>query len=141
MIRIVFDTNVIVSAILFAGSMPRRAIELALTKGTILISTALYEEMNRVIVQDRFDRYVSRRQREGFLDLLIRESEHIEITESIQVCRDPKDDRVLELAVCGNAAYIVTGDADLLVLNPFRGIGVLRPADFLRVAHLRGGIA
>ena len=133
MIRIVFDTNVVVSAILFAGSMPRRAIELALLKGTILISTALSEEMNRVIVQDRFDRYVSRRQRERFLELLIRESEHIEITESIQVCRDPKDDRVLELAVCGNAAYIVTGDADLLVLNPFRGIGVLRPADFLEL--------
>ncbi len=133
MIRIVFDTNVIVSAILFAGSMPRRATELALIKGTILISTALSEEMNRVIVQDRFDRYVSRRQRERFLELLIRESEHIEITESIQVCRDPKDDRVLELAVCGNAAYIVTGDADLLVLNPFRGIEVLRPADFLEL--------
>ena len=133
MIRIVFDTNVIISAMIFVGSMPRRAIELALLKGTILISAALSEKMNRVIVQDRFDRYVSRRQREGFLELLIRESEHIEITESIQVCRDPKDDRVLELAVCGNAAYIVTGDADLLVLNPFRGIEVLRPADFLEL--------
>ena len=133
MIRIVFDTNVVISAMIFAGSMPRRAIELALLKGTILISAALSEEMNRVIVQDRFDRYVSRKQRERFLDLLIRESEHIEITESIQVCRDPKDDRVLELAVCGNAAYILTGDADLLVLNPFRGIGVLRPADFLEL--------
>ena len=133
MIRILFDTNVVISAMIFASSMPRRAIELALIKGTILISAALSEEMNRVIVQDRFDRYVSRRQREGFLELLIRESEHIEITESIQVCRDPKDDRVLELAVCGNAAYIVTGDADLLVLNPFRGIGVLRPADFLEL--------
>ena len=133
MIRIVFDTNVVISAMIFAGSMPRRAIELALLKGTILISAALSEEMNRVIAQDRFDKYVSRRQREGFLELLIRESEHIEITESIQVCRDPKDDRVLELAVCGNAAYIVTGDADLLVLNPFRGIGVLRPADFLEL--------
>ena len=133
MIRIVFDTNVVISAMIFVSSMPRRAIELALLKGTILISAALSEEMNRVIVQDRFDRYVSRRQREGFLELLIRESKHIEITESIQVCRDPKDDRVLELAVCGNAAYIVTGDADLLVLNPFRGIGVLRPADFLEL--------
>ena len=133
MIRIVFDTNVVISAMIFVGSMPRRAIELALLKGTILISAALSEEMNRVIVQDRFDRYVSRRQRERFLELLIRESEHIEITESIQICRDPKDDLVLELAVCGNAAYIVTGDADLLVLNPFRGIGVLRPADFLEL--------
>ena len=52
---------------------------------------------------------------------------------SVQVCRDPKDDRILELAVNGNAAYIVTGDADLLVLNPFRGIEILRPADFLQL--------
>ena len=131
MTRIVFDTNVIVSAILFAGSVPRRAIETASTRGTILFSLALSEELNRVIRQDRFDRYVARSQRDRFLELLVRESEHIEITDSIQICRDPKDGRILELAVNGGARYIVTGDADLLVLNPFRGIEILRPADFL----------
>ena len=95
------------------------------------MSAALSDELNRILEQDRFDRYVSRGQREHFLELLVREAEDIEITESIQICRDPKDDRILELAVNGDVAYIVTGDADLLVLNPFRGLEVLRPADFL----------
>ena len=131
MTRIVFDTNVIVSAMLFVGSVPRRAIEIASTGGTILMSAALSDELNRILEQGRFDRYVSRGQREHFLELLVREAEDIEITESVQVCRDPKDDRILELAVNGDAAYIVTGDEDLLVLNPFRGIEILRPADFL----------
>ena len=131
MTRIVFDTNVIVSAILFAGSVPRRAIEIASNGGTILMSPSLSDELNRILEQDRFDRYVSRGQREHFLELLVGEAEDIVITESIQVCRDPKDDRILELAVNGNATYIVTGDVDLLVLNPFRGIEILRPAEFL----------
>ena len=53
------------------------------------------------------------------------------ITESIRVCRDPRDDQVLELAVCGRADRIITGDADLLTLDPFRGIRIVTPTDFL----------
>lgn len=44
-----------------------------------------------------------------------------------------EDDQILELAVNGNATYIVTGDADLLVLNPFRGIEIVTPAEFLKL--------
>ena len=131
MIRIVFDVNVIVSALLFDNSTPRAAFNRALSQGIILISGALSEELGRVLVRSRFDRYVSLEDREELFDGLTRDSEFVEITESVQVCRDPKDDRILELAVSGGAAYIVTGDADLLVLNPFRGIEILRPADFL----------
>ena len=54
----------------------------------------------------------------------------IEVTEAIRACRDPKDNRILELAVDGNADFIVTGDADLLVLNSFRGVRILTPATF-----------
>ena len=54
----------------------------------------------------------------------------------MEVCRDPKDDQILELAVSGNADCIVTGDDDLLTLNPFRGIAIITPADFLRVSGL-----
>ena len=133
MIRVVFDVNVLVSALLFTNSVPRQAFNKALLQGMILISETLKEELTRVLARDKFSRYVYLAEREEFFGGLIRDSTLVEITESIQVCRDPKDDRVLELAVCGNAAYIVTGDADLLVLNPFRGIGVLRPADFLEL--------
>ena len=89
--------------------------------------------MSRVLARYRFDRYVTREERDEFLASLIGESNLIEITEAVQVCRDPKDDQVLELAVNGNAAYIVTGDADLLVLNPFRGVEIVTPAEFLKL--------
>ena len=133
MTRFVFDTNVMISALLFNDSLPARAFFRALRLGMILVSGALAGELSRVLRRDRFDRYVTREERDEFLESLIRESNLIEITEAIQACRDPKDDQVLELAVNGSATYIVTGDADLLVLNPFRGIEIVTPAEFLKL--------
>ncbi len=71
--------------------------------------------------EKRFDKYISLEERNEFLVSLVRDSDLIEITESVRACRDPDDDRILELAVNGAAAYIITGDSDLLVMNPFRG--------------------
>ena len=88
-------------------------------------------ELSRVLSRDRFDRYVTREERDLFLESLIRDSDLIETTDHIRACRDPEDDWVLELAVSGNAGYIVTGDSDLLVLNPFRGVEIITPAEFL----------
>ncbi len=62
----------------------------------------------------------------------MRESELVEIVDPVSACRDPEDNRVLELAVNGNAKLIVTGDTDLLVLNPFRDVRIVTPADFLK---------
>ncbi len=133
MTRFVFDTNVIISALLFNDSVPGRAFIWALNHGTILVSGALLGELSRVLGRNRFDRYVTREERDEFLGALIRESDLIEITEVVQVCRDPKDDQILELAVNGSATCIVTGDADLLVLNPFRGVEIVTPAEFLKL--------
>ena len=56
-------------------------------------------------------------------------SEPVVLTETITQCRDPKDDYLLSLAISGRADWLVTGDDDLLMLNPFRGVTVLRVAD------------
>ena len=56
----------------------------------------------------------------------------VNITEHIAACRDPKDDKFLELAVSGRADLIVSGDQDMLALNPFRGIPIVTPAAFVR---------
>ena len=93
----------------------------------------LMRELHDVVSRPKFDRYVTPSERERFLGLLLRDAHLVEITETIRACRDPKDDRVLELAVCGRADWIVTGDADLLVLDPFRGIRIVKPTDFLGV--------
>jgi putative PIN family toxin of toxin-antitoxin system len=69
-----------------------------------------------------------------FMVSFLKVAEIIEISETITVCRDPKDDKLLELTVCGNAGFLVTGDKDLLVLNPFRGVEILTPREFLEKA-------
>ena len=132
MTRFVFDTNVIVSALLLNDSVPARAFLQALNYGTVLISASLVRELSHVLSRERFDRYISREERDEFVDALTRESELVEITDPISVCRDPEDNRVLELAINGNATFIITGDSDLLVLNPFRDVRIVTPADFLK---------
>ena len=136
MTRTVFDTNAIVSALLFNDSPPGRALIHALDTGTILVYAALAQELQDVLNRPRFDRYVTREERDEFLMAFMREAELVEITETVEASRDPKDDQILELAVSGNADCIVTGDDDLLTLNPFRGVAIITPADFLRVSGL-----
>jgi putative PIN family toxin of toxin-antitoxin system len=70
-------------------------------------------------------------ERMRFLATLLKEAELIEITEEITDCRDIKDNKFLELAICGKADCVVSGDDDLLVLHPFRGILILTPEECL----------
>ena len=129
--RFVFDTNVIVSAALLAGSVPRQAFDKALDEGRILISTPVLLELSEVLGREKLNKYLLESERMRFLVALLKETELIEITTSVTACRDDKDNKFLELAVSGNADYIVSGDEDLLVLNPFRGIPILTPRNFL----------
>ena len=129
--RCVFDTDAIISAMLSRTATPGVALASAYGTGEILVSVPLMRELHDVVSRPKFDRYVTPSERERFLGLLLRDAQLVEITESIRACRDPKDDQVLELAVCGRADWIITGDADLLVLDPFRGIRIVTAADFL----------
>lgn len=129
--RAVFDTNVLVSALLFEQSTPAQAFFAALNDGEILLSAPLAEEINRILYHSKFDRFITFEQREDFIAALVESSMLIDITETVTVCRDQKDNLILELAVSGKADVIVTGDSDLLVLDPFRDIRLLNPKDFL----------
>lgn len=129
--RIVFDTNVLVSALMFEDSIPAQAFFFAIQKGEVLTSTALITELHEVIYRTKFDKYVTDSQREDFMLALVETSTLVDVTESIDVCRDPKDNMILELAVSGKAKVIVTGDTDLLDLHPFREIEIINPQTFL----------
>ncbi|MGI9174903.1 MAG: putative toxin-antitoxin system toxin component, PIN family [Rhodothermales bacterium] len=127
----VFDSNVVVSAVLFHQGKPAQAVEAALDSGEILVSEDIVRELNDVLSRPKFERYASEEDRVRFLQSLLQEARLIEVVETIQACRDPKDNKYLEAAVGGGAECIVSGDDDLLVLHPFREIPILRPREFL----------
>jgi putative PIN family toxin of toxin-antitoxin system len=129
--RFVFDTNVVVSALLIKASVARRSLDKARETGKILLSIDVIGELRNVLGRPDFDRYIDEEDRIAFFTLLVREADLIEITERITECRDPKDDKFLELAVNGKADMIVSGDRDLQVLHPFRDIPILSPRQFL----------
>ncbi len=130
--RFVFDTNVLVSGLLFAESKSAQAFFLALRTGTLLTSLAALLELSSVLRRPKFDKYLTMEERDQFIDHYTRLTTTIEITTTIQVCRDPKDDKFLEIATNGAATYLITGDPDLLVLHPFRGIPIIAPDTFLQ---------
>jgi uncharacterized protein len=129
--RVVFDANVVLSAFLTPRTTARLALDRGLQVGKVLISDATLAELIDVVGRSKFDRYLPAVKRSRLLITLLQQCEPVVPSETITDCRDPKDNQYLELAVGGNATHLVTGDKDLLVLNPFRGILILQPQDFL----------
>ena len=129
--RVVLDTNVLVSAALWPHGAPGRALETTTGGGVALISAETATEFAEVLLRAKFARYASAERREAFVRAFIERAELVDVTEQVTACRDPKDDKFLEVAVSGRADVLVTGDKDLLVLHPFRGVPILTPADFL----------
>jgi len=130
--RIVVDTNALISRLLLPDSVPGRAVSKAVETGQLLVSEATMDELADVLSRPKFDRYISREDRQLFFRLLGRTAELISVVCRIQTCRDPRDDKFLEAAVNGSASLIVSGDADLLVLHPFESISIMTPNDYLR---------
>jgi len=129
--RVVVDTNVLVSAALKEQSLPSTAVHLAAESGILLKSTITEQELFVTLDRPRLAPLIPPRFRDWLSELLAA-AELVTIAERITGCRDPNDDKFLELAVNGHADLIVSGDADLLALNPFRGIPIVTPAIFVQ---------
>jgi putative PIN family toxin of toxin-antitoxin system len=129
--RYVFDTNVIVSALLFEHSVPGKAFFAALRNGEILLSQVTILELQEVLSRRKFDKYLPAEERDEFLGMLVREATTVGITEELHICRDPTDDKFLDVATAGNANCLITGDEDLLVLGPYGDLPILTPAQFV----------
>lgn len=95
------------------------------------MSEAVFGEIAEVLGRPKFARVLTDDRRREVLELLAAAALWVEPTEKVEDCRDSKDNRYLELALAAQATIIVSGDEDLLVLHPWRGVRVLRPARFL----------
>ncbi len=133
--RLVIDTNVFVSATLTKGSTASLFVTSALSKDLILTSFATWEELSEVLLRQKFSRIRSLGERRELLASYRLLFQPVEVLDFVGDCRDPKDNKFLELALSGNADFIITGDADLLSLHPWRGIAILSPADYLALSE------
>lgn len=129
--RFVLDTNTTISALLLPNSTPRQAFDAAFALGIVLISQATVAELDDVLRRPKFNRYVPEEDRLRFLSTYVNDAQIIEVTVTVTDCADVKDNKFLELAISGTATCIVSGDQDLLMLSPYRGIAVLSPRTFL----------
>lgn len=134
--RVVFDTSTLVSAALRVGSAPHSALALALLTGEVCVSASILTELERVLLRSKFDRYQTAEVRAAFVALVRKHAVLFAVSATdefnvITQCRDPKDDQFLALALACEADVLVSSDADLLVLHPWRGVPIVTPGDFL----------
>lgn len=135
--RVVFDTSTLVSAALRVGSPPHQAMVYALSSGELCASASTLAELDEVLMRSKFDRYQTPDIRRAFVDLVRAHSAVFDVSEAEMVrvnppCRDPKDTEFLALVLGCEADALVSSDADLLDLNPWNGVPILTPSNFLK---------
>ena len=128
-LRVVIDTNVWISGLIFGGS-PGAVIE-QFVHGDIIvvISEEMLSELRRKIIQ-KFPLYIPKL---SLFEASIREDATLVTLGSVTIkaSRDPDDNKVLETAVIGGCQRIISGDRDLLTLGAYRDILIVSPTDFL----------
>lgn len=134
--RVILDTSTLVSAALRVGSTPHKALARALQDGDVCACASTLAELEEVLMRSKFDRYQPISTRQEFINLMRLRTAWFDVSESqiaavTPPCRDLKDNPFLALALQCQATVIVSSDADLLVLNPWHGIPIVSPADFL----------
>lgn len=128
---IVFDASTLVGAALKADSVPEQALLRAEEVDVFALSAAVAAEIEDVLNRPKFARVLTSPRRERVLGLLRDAAVWFEPAVRVADCRDPKDDKYLELALASGAETIVSSDDDLLVLHPWRSVRILRPAEYL----------
>ena len=107
---------------------PVLALEHARSRNILGTCHEIEEEVYRILVEKfRWDPGVARSR----LNFLLAKAIRVTITGNLHICRDPNDDMVLERAMVSGTQFIVSGDKDLLVLDPYNGIRIVTPAEFL----------
>lgn len=129
--KFIFDTNTFVSLAFFPSLTIRGAVKKAETLGEIILSYDTLSELEGVLLRKKFDKYLSIEDRLEFISRVETRYRVIKTALTLSDCRDPKDNKFLELAISVKASALITGDQDLLVLHPFRNVPIIKPSDFL----------
>ncbi len=130
-VRVIIDTNIFISMIW--GSQKAQQLFDKIISGDIIFLTSdqHLDEIKEVLNRSKFSNLITKAEVDELIFLLRFYSEIIVSEQDIKDCRDPKDNMILEIAIYGNADFIITGDKDLLVLNPYKRCHVVTLSEFM----------
>ncbi len=129
--RIVIDTNIFIS-FLISDTFSRLDKHLRTNEVRFLFSQELLNEFLEVVNRPKLKKYFSDKDLATLLDTIYHHADFIEVNAHVDVCRDKKDNFLLELCEDGKADYLITGDEDLLVLKKFKRTVIVKISDYLR---------
>jgi len=131
--RVVLDTNTLVSALLFRGTTSRLVPVWQSGRIIPLVSRPILDEYLRVLSYPKF--HLTAEEAWAIIaEDVLPFAETVRPAGRLSVpCRDPGDRKFLECAISGRSRYLVTGDKDLLEMNPYRGITILTVGEFLEI--------
>lgn len=128
----VIDTNVIVSGLLTKGTCRELISLLKNNKFILAISPILFEELKFVIGKEKFQLLMNEDDKEGIISFIKSHALFFEPKIKLKLCRDTKDNKILETAITAKADFIVTGDDDLLSIKGF-STPIITPKEFLKI--------
>lgn len=135
-LRVVIDTNVWISGALSREGAPAQLVRHVLQYGLPVFSPSTFAELEARLWKPKFDRYLSMELRQRLLHDLNAASFWVDVPPEISsrsYCRDTDDDKFIHTALAAGAAWLVTGDRDLLEVPPLPDLLILAPADALRL--------
>ncbi len=131
-IRVVVDTNIWIS-FLIGKTIAGLSSAIINNSVQILFSEELFDELIEVLNRPKFKKYFSAEDIYELVSLINTKVEWIKIVEKFNDCRDPKDNFLLDLIVNGKADYLVTGDDDLITLNPYKNTKIFHYQEFKKI--------
>ena len=128
--RVVFDTSALIAACLHPEREPANIFRRAVLEHDVFYSVDTFSELVTVLSREKFNAWRPLEQRLMWAKLFRQSVILIEATTPVTACRDPKDNKFLELAISARADVLVSSDVHLLEMHPFRGIQILQWVDF-----------
>lgn len=128
--KYICDTNILLSSLLSSSTPPAKTVDFIKEHGIFSFSQATLSEFSEVLKRPKFDKFLSKDKRLNFINEIIELSIIYEIYQKVDICRDPKDNKFLDIAIASYSDFLITGDDDLLVLEKIGNTSIITPREF-----------
>ncbi len=122
---LILDTNIWISYALTPSGELGISVQQILEQNDYAFSRATFRELTEVLLRSKLDPYVKRKNRVSFLKIVAEAAQWFQVETAMTDCRDPKDNKFLSLAQQSHASHLITGDQDLLILDPYHNTRII----------------